>query len=153
MLADPYGCRKILGPKATGALFDETGQQAVRRNLDLMTQLRDLPIDLDASVLTGNAADHQQVCADIGHPKLAARVSAALLNVSAAAAADQEIEALAEADLRYSDGYRDALDDLDEMYGDEFDETAAPVSLEPETVPFAAAGSTNRQSSGQLDLF
>lgn len=49
-VADPLGCRSVLGPELGQALIDDVGAGAAsvfRRNVELMTLRRDVPIDLD----------------------------------------------------------------------------------------------------------
>ena len=51
-VADPLGCRSVLGPELGQALIDDvTGTASVfRRNVELMTPRRDLPVELDDEV-------------------------------------------------------------------------------------------------------
>ncbi|CAN5503892.1 hypothetical protein BH23ACT9_BH23ACT9_18110 [soil metagenome] len=49
-VADPLGCRSVLGPEVGQALIDDlaSSDSVFHRNVALMTMTKDLPIDLDA---------------------------------------------------------------------------------------------------------
>jgi DNA polymerase-1 len=51
---DPMGCRSVLGKNLGQALIDDlaSDQSVFRRNVDLMSIRRDLPVDLDACTLS-----------------------------------------------------------------------------------------------------
>lgn len=51
-VADPMGCRSVLGPELGQALIDDLGAPAsvFRRNIALMTLHRDVPVDLDGTL-------------------------------------------------------------------------------------------------------
>lgn len=77
--ADPLGCRSVLGPELGQALLDDLScaDSVVRRNLELMSIRRDLPIDLDvcARRLPSDVIEQRLVAAGLG--AVAGRVAAA----------------------------------------------------------------------------
>jgi len=80
-VADPLGCRSVLGPEVGQALLDDlaSGEDSVfRRNVALMTPRRDLPVDLAASRRRPSAAHLSQRCSAWGVGRTAARLAAAV---------------------------------------------------------------------------
>lgn len=79
-VADPIGCRSVLGPELGQALIDDlsSGDSRFRRNVDLMTPRRDLDIDLDAARLRSRPEDIADRLRDWGIAGLAGRLGAAL---------------------------------------------------------------------------
>lgn len=53
-VADPMGCRSVLGPEVGQTLIDDlaSSESVFHRNVELMTIHRDLPVDLDAAAPT-----------------------------------------------------------------------------------------------------
>ena len=76
-LGDEDGCRALIGPAASGKLAAEQGNW--RRNVELMTQRRDIDVDLDACRLDVLDADHLAEVLDAAElPGLVSRLAAPL---------------------------------------------------------------------------
>ncbi|MGM0818851.1 MAG: 5'-3' exonuclease H3TH domain-containing protein, partial [Actinomycetota bacterium] len=80
-VADPLGCRSVLGPEVGQALLDDlaSGADSVfGRNVALMDPRRDLPVDLAAARTPPTAEHLAQRCAAWGLGRVAARLSMAV---------------------------------------------------------------------------
>lgn len=79
-VADPIGCRSVLGPGPGQVLIDDlaTPESRFHRNVALMRIRRDLPIDVEGCRPTATPAQIAERCAVWGVPSLAARLAVVL---------------------------------------------------------------------------
>lgn len=99
-VADPMGCRSVLGPELGQALIDDvTGPSSVfRRNVELMTLRRDLPIELDACHRRG---DPDRILAELRRWRMTglhARLCAALCPTDGGIAGDADVPPVSDDD-------------------------------------------------------
>ena len=79
-VADPIGCRSVLGKAVGQALIDDVASDAsvFNRNVDLMRIRRDLAVDIDACRRTASTDRIERCLRDWGLPMLIRRVTAAI---------------------------------------------------------------------------
>jgi DNA polymerase I len=80
-MADPLGCRSVLGPGPGQALLDDLADvegSVFWRNVELMTIRRDVPVDLTACRRRATPAHIEERCATWGVPSLAFRLALAV---------------------------------------------------------------------------
>lgn len=79
-VADPLGCRSVLGPKVGQVLLDDVASSTsvFRRNRALMTLRSDLPVDLAACRRQRSPQQVAAACDEWGLPRLAARLALAV---------------------------------------------------------------------------
>ncbi len=100
-VADPLGCRSVLGPELGQALIDDvTGQASVfRRNVELMTLRRDLPVALDDCRRRG---DPGRILAELRRWRMTglhARLCAVLCPTNAGIDGDADVPPVGDADV------------------------------------------------------
>ncbi|MDP8977992.1 MAG: hypothetical protein M3N17_05375, partial [Actinomycetota bacterium] len=80
-VADPLGCRSVLGREPGQALLDDCadpGASLFLRNVELMTVRRDLPVDVQACRPSLDARGVTRCLIDRGLSSVAGRLAAAL---------------------------------------------------------------------------
>lgn len=79
-VADPMGCRSVLGPDIGQALVDDLASDGsvFRRNVELMTVRRDLDIDVEGCRRVLAPQHVEQTCVEWGLPTLAGRLAVAV---------------------------------------------------------------------------
>lgn len=112
-VADPIGCRSVLGPDLGQALIDDLGRadSVFRRNMTLMRLRRDLAIDLAGCTRDATPEQIGEVLATWRMTGLHARMCAALCP------RDESVPPVGDADAPPQGGWADNGDDLGRRLG------------------------------------